>query len=371
MNAPLPLAPWPASPRHVLFVRMDNMGDVLMCTPAMQAVREAMPRTRLTLLTSPSGDRLAPHLDMIDGTLVHRASWVKPPSAWECDDEAALVRQLAEARIDVAVLFTTATQSALPAALLCRMAGIPYRIAYSRENPYALLSEWVREQDEIRAGMRHEVQRQLDLVARLGVPAPADLRLRFRVRDEDRREARSVLQRAGLHGDQPYVLLHPGATAASRRYPPAAFAEVLKRLSLAGWTCVICGGGEDREAIAQIRAVVGSGAIDLGGMLSLGGLGALIEGAALMICNNSGPAHIAAALRTPQVCLYALTNPQHTPWQTPSRVLYQDVPCRDCLRSICPQGHNACLREVSPATVTEAAFGLLAHEPQPRAYSTL
>jgi ADP-heptose:LPS heptosyltransferase len=69
--------------------------------------------------------------------------------------------------------------------------------------------------------------------------------------------------------------------------------------------------------------------------------------------------HIAAALGTPVVDLYALTNPQHTPWRVPSRVLSHDVPCRNCLKSACPQGHHDCLRGVEPAAVVSAAVALL------------
>jgi ADP-heptose:LPS heptosyltransferase len=78
-----------------------------------------------------------------------------------------------------------------------------------------------------------------------------------------------------------------------------------------------------------------------------------------LIANNSGPAHIAAALGTPVVVLYALTNPQHTPWMATSRVLSHDVPCRGCLRSVCPLGHNACLQAIPASEVAEAACDLL------------
>jgi ADP-heptose:LPS heptosyltransferase len=88
-------------------------------------------------------------------------------------------------------------------------------------------------------------------------------------------------------------------------------------------------------------------------------LAALISRASLLIANNSGPAHIAAATGTPLVDLYALTNPQHTPWRVPHRVLSHDVPCRDCLRSVCPHGHNACLQLIAPIEVADAACELL------------
>jgi ADP-heptose:LPS heptosyltransferase len=79
----------------------------------------------------------------------------------------------------------------------------------------------------------------------------------------------------------------------------------------------------------------------------------------VLITNNSGPAHLAAAVATPVVDLYALTNPQHTPWLVPARVLNHDVPCRNCLKSVCPQGHHDCLRRVAPERVADAAMELL------------
>jgi ADP-heptose:LPS heptosyltransferase len=93
--------------------------------------------------------------------------------------------------------------------------------------------------------------------------------------------------------------------------------------------------------------------------LTLGELAALIEMAPVLISNNTGPVHLAAAVGTPVVDLYALTNPQHTPWQVPNRVLFHDVPCKYCYKSICPEGHQDCLRQVTPDRVVQAARELL------------
>jgi ADP-heptose:LPS heptosyltransferase len=92
----------------------------------------------------------------------------------------------------------------------------------------------------------------------------------------------------------------------------------------------------------------------------LGELGALLSNAPLLISNNSGPVHLAAALGTPVVDLYALTNPQHTPWEVPNRVLNYDVPCKYCYKSVCPEGHHNCLVKVTPEQVVQAAQELLA-----------
>jgi ADP-heptose:LPS heptosyltransferase len=88
-------------------------------------------------------------------------------------------------------------------------------------------------------------------------------------------------------------------------------------------------------------------------------MAALLAVAPLLIANNTGPVHLASAVGTPVVDLYALTNPQHTPWMVPNRVLNADVPCRNCYKSVCPEGHHDCLRRVPPAAVARAAAELL------------
>ena len=107
--------------------------------------------------------------------------------------------------------------------------------------------------------------------------------------------------------------------------------------------------------------------VNLAGALELGELAALIGHAKVLVSNNSGPVHIASALGTPVVDLYALTNPQHTPWQTPHVVLHHDVPCRWCYRSVCPEGHHACLTGVTVEQVVDAAMQLLRSDAAPAA----
>jgi lipopolysaccharide heptosyltransferase II len=353
--------------RDVLAVRLDNLGDVLMTSPALAAIRESLPEARLTLLGSPSGVAASPHLPMVDDAIEFSASWVKPMRDDDDGDEAGpgraerrLIQTLAARRFDAAIVFTTCTQSALPAALLCRLAGIPLRLAHSRENPYALLSDWVPDPDVVETGMRHEVERQLALVARVGLHTRDD-RLRF----EPGRQARAALpfatQPAGLEPKRRYFVVHPGASAMSRRYPAALFgaaADLVARAS--GLLPVFSGSAAEEPLVAAARAAMSVPSVSLAGALGLGELGVLIERAEVLIANNSGPVHLAAALATPVVDLYALTNPQHTPWRVRCRVLSHDVPCRHCLKSVCPHGHNDCLRRIEPAAVADAALELLA-----------
>jgi ADP-heptose:LPS heptosyltransferase len=203
--------------------------------------------------------------------------------------------------------------------------------------------------------VRHEVQRQLDLVASVGAHTD-NRRLSLAVPEAARDLVRSLL--AGLK--RPLVVIHPGATAASRRYPPEQFARAADLvIEETGCQAIFTGDVAEADLVRSVQERMAHPSHSMVGRLDLAQLGALIGEADLLICNNTGPAHIAAALGTPVVDLYALTNPQHTPWQVASRVLFHDVPCRNCFKSVCPQGHHDCLKRVAPEAVASAAMELL------------
>ena len=336
---------------RVLCVRLDSLGDVLMCTPAIRALKKTF-GCHTTLLTSGSGAAVAPYVPEIDEALVFSAPWMKAKGP---RSDAELIAQLAARRFDAAVIFTTYSQSALPAAYLCYLAGIPLRLAHCRENPYDLLTDWVPD-PEPGATVRHEVARQLDLVGAVGAQA-LDPRLSFVVP-----HAAEVKVAALVKGmARPLVVVHPGATAASRRYPPEHYARAVDLLiDETGCDAVFTGDAGEERLVQAVKDGMENRTHSLVGQLGLAELGALIAQADVLISNNTGPAHIAAALGTPVVDLYALTNPQHTPWRVASRVLFHDVPCRNCYKSVCPAGHHDCLRRVPPESVTAAARELLA-----------
>jgi len=360
--------------RNILCVRLDAIGDVLMTQPAMRAMRAAVPGRRLTLLTSTAGRAIAPLLPEIDDVIAHDPPWMKPAqSRPDPTPDAALIEALRERDFDAAVIFTVHSQSPLPAALLCHLAGIPLRAAHCRENPYGLLTDWLPDSDAAPgAAIRHEVRRQIDLVESLGALAKTDDRMRVRVSSEAKRAARVRLLRAGLDDAAPWALLHPGATAPSRRYPAPMFAAAASRLVRDhGWQVVVAGGRGDAQIVDELMAQMTSRAVHIDSGASIGELAALISLAPILIANNSAPMHIAAAVGTPVVALYALTNPQHTPWRVPARVLNHDVPCRNCLRSVCPFGDQLCLRAVPPDAVVSAALELFAETRRPADFSAV
>lgn len=343
--------------RNVLCIRLDYLGDVLMTTPALRALKQSLPGCRLTLLTSRSGAEVARFIPEVDAAIEYDAPWLKSSDARDARADMAMIRHLRKQRFDAAVIFTVYSQNPLPSALLCYLARIPLRLAHCHENPYQLLTNWVRD-PEPQERVRHEVRRQLDLVASVGART-GDERLSFRIEPGDADWAASCMHALGIAAGAPWVLLHPGASAASRRYPARHWKAVARELADRLQCPLVLTGGAQEAALAdEVRAGIAR-AHSLAGQLSLGQLAALIAAAPLVISNNTGPAHIAAAVGTPVVDLYALTNPQHTPWQVPNRVLFEDVPCRFCYKSVCPQGHHRCLEGVPPARVVGAALELL------------
>jgi lipopolysaccharide heptosyltransferase II len=349
--------PWGAEIKRILCVRLDNLGDVLMTTPALHALRTSEADRHITLLASGSGARAAAFIDSIDSVIEYDAPWVKNNRPADAAVDLAIARRLSEEAFDAAVIFTVYSQNPMPAAMLCHLAGIPRRLAHCRENPYALLTDWVAE-PEPQTGTRHEVERQLALVKHVGAQS-SNQRMRLTVPPRDAASLNLKLAQRGIALDAPFIAMHPGATAASRRYPAERFAQAAAQLSeLTGWPVLITGGADEADVCAQARGIHRM-TVNLAGALELGELAALIDRAKVLISNNSGPVHIASALGTPVVDLYALTNPQHTPWQTPHVVLHRDVPCRWCYRSVCPEGHHACLTGVTVGQVIDATMRLL------------
>ena len=342
--------------RRVLLVRLDNLGDVLLTTPAFRAVRQARPEAHLALLAGPAGcgvGRLDPDLD--ETILYHALNedvYFRLPQ--DPEREMAAVETLKERDFDAAIIFTSYKQSALPAAYLCYLAGIPVRAAGSFEGPGSLLTH--RHRYEETAPPKHETLRGLELTEFLGFP-PVEPEMVLVPRTEDEESAARLLER---HGLEHFVLVHPGASASSRAYPPERYREVVEGLARQSGLPVLVTGGPNEDDLA--RRVAGSTGIPLGGESSFASFAALVGRAAVVVTNNTGTTHVASALKRPVVTVFAGTNPaeQWGPWRTPNRLLTHPVPCAPCYKRVCPIGHE-CLTGIAPGTVVDAALRLL-HE---------
>ncbi|MBD0255185.1 MAG: glycosyltransferase family 9 protein [Cytophagales bacterium] len=311
--------------RNVLCVRLDNLGDVLMTTPAVRALKEAVPGRKITLLTSKAGSGIGRCVPEIDEVLTFPVPWQGSAAAGSREAVQEMIDTLRDRSFDAAVVFTVYSQNPLPTAMLLYQAGVPRIAGYCRENPYGLMTDWLPDPEPL-SEIRHEVTRQLDLVRALGTP-PAGEHFSLRIGPGVAGRLTGKLRPLGFDPDRPFLVLHPGVSEDKRQYPVPYFAEAARQLALTlDCQILLTGVASEKPLASAIRRVVGPAALDLTGHLDLDELAALIREADLLIANNTGPVHLAAAVGTPVVVLYALTNPQHTPWQVPYRLLPFDVP---------------------------------------------
>jgi ADP-heptose:LPS heptosyltransferase len=343
--------------RRVLAVRLDNLGDVLVTTPAIHAIRESLPEASVTLLASPIGAQAGRLNPDVDEVVVHSAPWMDPWSRLPLDParESRAIARLSEGSYDAAVIFTSFRQSSLPAAYMCYLASIPLRLAASIDGPGSLLTTRHRHPER----MMHEVERGLDLVAAVGMQASDD-RLVLRVPDAARDEIAGYVT-----GERPLIVVHPGCSMPARTYPWEMYVDVIDTLVRdLNARVVVTGADDERPLVDTILAHVDprtrTNVVTAAGSLAFPAFCALIEAADLVVTNNTGPMHMSAALGTPVVALFALTNPpeQWGPWRVPHRMLWHEVPCRLCYSRVCPTTHD-CLREVHPRDVVQAAAELL------------
>lgn len=339
---PLPLSPW-LNARNLLVLRLDNIGDVLMTAPALQAIKETSPHTRLTLMASPTGALAAPLLPWVDEVLPWRVLWQalgQPPG--DVEQELALIDTLKSRQFDGVIIFTSFKQSPHPAALICQMAGIPLRLGASQET-----GECLTQRIADLPGDLHQVERNLRLVETAG----------FRV--QNRHLSLAIPPSAHVPAG-PYLLLNPWASCPSRMYDLERFAIAARILAdKTGWPVVVTGTVKDRAAATPLLVTLGPHAIDLIGQTSLGDLVALVAKARLLLSNNTSTMHIADATQTPSVILFAGTKleRQWQPRQTRARLLRRPTPCSLCYAFTCPY-ELECLN-IAPEDVVTAGLALL------------
>ncbi|MFR0354898.1 glycosyltransferase family 9 protein [Streptomyces sediminimaris] len=328
-----------------LVVRLDSFGDVLLAGPAVRAV--AAHASHVTLVCGPRGAPAARLLPGVDDVLVWRAPWegFDAPAVDEADVDG-LIRSLRAGSFDTALVLTSFHQSPLPTALLLRMAGVRRIGAESADHPGRLLD--VRHR---RLPGRHEAEAALDTAAAMGFALPPA--------DEGRLRVLPPPDTTAMTGNGPYVVVHPGASAPARAWPPARCAEAVAQLAAAGHRVVVTGGPDER---ALTRQASGDAAVDLGGRTDPRTLAGVLHMADVVVCGNTGPAHLAAAVGTPVVSLFAPVVPAErwAPYGVPCVLLGdQDAPCADSRARHCPVPGHPCLNEVTAEEVVTAVHKLL------------
>lgn len=344
-------------PPAALLVRAVNwLGDAVLTTPALGAVRAAFPRARISLAARPLVAELFRGHPDVDEVLVYDKAGVHAGAA----GMLRMAGELRRGRFDSALLF----QNAFDAALLAFLAGVPERTGYATDGRSLLLTRAIPVTEEIRR--LHHAEYYLRLVAGLGVPIPASPRMRLRVTREETDAMEERLSSLGIPKGKRVLGINPGATYGSaKRWYPDRFAAVADALSGEwGTSVVLMGSAPERPLSEEIEAAMRGKPVNLAGRTTVRELMSLLSRCSFLVTNDSGPMHIAAALGVPLAAIFGPTDWRTTcPWTDKARIVRVGVDCSPCMLRECDRGHE-CMLGVTAEMVVSAARELFPESPR-------
>lgn len=336
-------------PRRVAVLKPSRIGDFLCATPALRALRRALPGAEITLITLPMLRELAERSPHVDATAEFPGYPGLAEQLFEPRRAAGFFGEMQARRFDLALQLQGSGVNANPFTL---MLGARHTAGFVRPGDGRGLLAAALPLPEC----GHEVRRMLALSSFLGAPAAGE-HTEFPLWPADHAQAAELLGAAR----PPLIGLHAGARDATRRWPAERFARVARTLQgRHGGSLVLIGEQDDQTVAALAGHLRGLPSVNLAGRTSLPTLGALIARMALLVTNDSGPAHIAYALGVPTVTIFGAGDPARygPPAAGPFAALAGPAACRPCGLAACPID-DACLRAVSVAQVTSAAEQLL------------
>ncbi|MEW6247799.1 MAG: putative lipopolysaccharide heptosyltransferase III [Nitrospirota bacterium] len=334
--------------RRILVIKLRYIGDVLLATPAVRALREAFPGARLAMAVNRGTEDIVKWNPDLDDVLAVPKETL--------GEQLRFVSELRRRRFDCVIDLTDGDR----AAILSRLSGAPVRIGFNEEHRWrGLLYTAVAKP---RVEDIHRVERDLSALRCLGLE-PKARPLALNVPSQDEEAADRILKEAGVapSASMRLIMLHPGARYWFKAWPAERFADLADRLTKA-WDCRVLIGGDDRdrETAEGIRSHARSAPTVLAGRATLGQFAAILKRCALYVGNDNGAMHMAAALGVPVVGLFGPSNPQEWgPRGGPSEVIYKGLDCRICFHPTCRRGEDNCMRLISVDEVFEAATRLL------------
>lgn len=328
--------------RRLLLIKPSSLGDIVHTMPTLAALRERFPQAEVTWLVK---RQWAPLVDVIAG-VDHVCSVSEGVRGW-LGRVPALRRAGYDLVVDLQGLFRSGAMALL--------SGCSRRVGFAtaREGSPLFYTQRVA----VPPAPMHAVDRYLLVAEALGATRPMEPRFEFIDRSGDRQALDTILSRAGIARHQVWVAMNVSARWETKRWPPQHFAEVADRLAQAhGLAVVLIGGPAERPESLAVTALMRTKAIDLTGQTPVGLLPGLLRRASLLVTNDSGPMHIAAAVRTPVVALFGPTDPVKTgPYGKGHVVLSHAVECRPCFRRDCARPVPLeCLTAVRPDQVVRA-----------------
>ncbi len=332
--------------KNILVIKLRYIGDVLLATPVLRALREAFPRAGLAMaVNAGTEDIVRWNPDLHEVLAVPKGT---------LGEQMRFVAELRRRRFDCVIDLTDGDR----AAILSRLSGAPIRIGFNEEHRWrGLLYTAVAKP---RVEEVHRVERDLSALRCLGLE-PKARPLVLTVPSQDEEAADRILKEAGVaqSSSARLVMLHPGARYWFKAWPIERFADLADRLTKI-WDCRVLIGGDnrDRETAERIRAQARSAPVVLAGRASLLQFAAILKRCALYGGNDNGAMHMAAALGVPVVGLFGPSNPQEWGPRGPGEVIYKGLDCRSCFHPTCRRGEGNCMRLITVDEVCEAVMRL-------------
>jgi ADP-heptose:LPS heptosyltransferase len=338
--------------RKVAVFRALQLGDMLCVVPALRALRQAAPEAAITLIGLPwARDFVRRYGALVDDFLAFPGFPGLPEHPVSLRELPGFLNAAQRRDFDLVIQMhgSGALSNPLAVALGARRHAGYFREGQYRPEPQNFL-EW-RDHE-------HEVLRYLRLTRHLGASSQSD-HLEFPLLPEDRQSLQRLPLRLPNRGT--YVCVHAGARLPSRRWPAQRFAELADRIADQGMTIVLTGSAWEAGMARQVARHMSAPALDLTGQTDLGALALLASEAALVVCNDTGMSHIAAAVDTPSVVICSGADAARfapLDWRR-HPVLHADMPCRPCMHFSCPFPGHPCARAVSVDDAWRAARALL------------
>ncbi|MFH1996410.1 MAG: lipopolysaccharide heptosyltransferase II [Candidatus Omnitrophota bacterium] len=339
-------------PERILIVRLDRIGDVVLSTPAIRAVKRAFPESRLSVMVRP------PCVDIVRGS-----PFVDTVITYDKDGPEKgiapafrMIKKLRREKFDIAIVLHPTTRSHLAVF----MAGIPVRVGYDRKLGW-LLTKKVKHEKHL--GKKHEIDYALDLVRTIGCDDP-DRSLFMPTNEENANTVDAIFKESGIQGKYPVVVIHPAASCPSKQWPADRFAEVagaLKEEFRAD--IVIIGGLRERKVGEDLANSIKGDAVNLTGKTSIGELASVFRRSRLLISCDSGPVHVASAVGVPVVAIFGrsdkgLSPKRWGPTGGDDAILHKFIGCEACLAHNCKK-EFMCLKAVSVEEVLSSSRKIL------------
>ena len=347
---------------RLLIVDIAGIGDLILATPSISALRERLPDARIDLVTSPRAFELLSAKSCLDHVYSFDVERFRNPSVLLRPAHLFhLWRQLRPLRANHYDALCSLNNVSTPRGALTL--GILLRALKARlwigRNTDGLAPYFDREIAESLRDPVSEAVTKLRVVAELGAdPSPRPLSLP--IGEAARQRAISLL----CH-PSPWAALMPGANISAKTWSADNFGEVGRYLAERGYGVVVLGGPEDGELASTVARISGDASIHLAGVLSLQETAAVLEKAAIAVTNDTGSMHIAAAVNTPLVAIYGPSNSvRFAPWTSESRrrIVHEIMHCNPCTYRECPMD-IWCMEQVRPVQVISAVEQLLPISP--------